>query len=267
MPGSDNDIQYNAGIRIEASSSRGVGNMQKTATDCGEINWDVNPEGVVAANPGSTLRNRTSPASYWFKETGTGNTGWVQVTTGTASDLYQTPYIVDAAGGPGSDYTSIQDAIDQAAIDNPSGTSYIFVRPGTYSDNLTITTGDDLVISSIVSGDATGNLVRTIISGTVTQDDGVVQWSNLQISGTQTITSLANCRYYFCRLNNVTLSNSSGGAFFNQCTGGTYTTNAVPRFYRCQSPTFNVQSLTCLISYCFNVGTVTMSGSGNFQAA
>lgn len=36
------------------------------------------PEGVETADPGYTYYN-TTDGSYWVKETGTGNTGWVQL--------------------------------------------------------------------------------------------------------------------------------------------------------------------------------------------
>lgn len=35
------------------------------------------PEGVVTANPGSTYVDTTGH-TFWLKESGTGNTGWVQ---------------------------------------------------------------------------------------------------------------------------------------------------------------------------------------------
>lgn len=36
------------------------------------------PEGVVTADPGTTYY-ATGTATFWVKETGTGNTGWVQL--------------------------------------------------------------------------------------------------------------------------------------------------------------------------------------------
>jgi len=38
------------------------------------------PEGVTAASPGTTYYN-TTDGSFWVKETGVGNTGWVQLIT------------------------------------------------------------------------------------------------------------------------------------------------------------------------------------------
>lgn len=36
------------------------------------------PEGVVTADPGSTYLN-TSDGSFWVKQTGSGNTGWLEL--------------------------------------------------------------------------------------------------------------------------------------------------------------------------------------------
>lgn len=38
----------------------------------------VNPEGVVVASPGATYRN-TANDTFWSKDTGTGNTGCIQL--------------------------------------------------------------------------------------------------------------------------------------------------------------------------------------------
>lgn len=35
------------------------------------------PEGIVTAPPGSIFKDTDDPSSYYLKETGTGNTGWV----------------------------------------------------------------------------------------------------------------------------------------------------------------------------------------------
>lgn len=38
----------------------------------------VNPEGVVTADPGTSYYN-TANATFWYKATGSGNTGWVHL--------------------------------------------------------------------------------------------------------------------------------------------------------------------------------------------
>lgn len=37
------------------------------------------PEGVVTAGPGRLYWKSDAPKSLWIKETGTGNTGWVEI--------------------------------------------------------------------------------------------------------------------------------------------------------------------------------------------
>ena len=49
------------------------------ATGTGDLIGNGSPEGVVVASTGSTYRNRLGGAgnTIFFKESGTGNTGWV----------------------------------------------------------------------------------------------------------------------------------------------------------------------------------------------
>lgn len=58
---------------------------------------EVSPEGVITAPPGSFAQVRYPSANandgLWLKATGTGNTGWSQVATGTGSGSLQTAYV------------------------------------------------------------------------------------------------------------------------------------------------------------------------------
>lgn len=82
MAGFDNDVLYATGERLEASAAQDISLMQKTNT-VSRINSTGSPEGVVAANPSSLYHDRTS-GLFYYKLTGTGNTGWVQVNLATA---------------------------------------------------------------------------------------------------------------------------------------------------------------------------------------
>ena len=82
MPGSDNNVQYSQGYRLEASSAQDIMLMQKTATDVSIINGTGSPEGAVSANPSSEFHDRVS-GNVWTKQTGTGNTGWVMGGSGS----------------------------------------------------------------------------------------------------------------------------------------------------------------------------------------
>lgn len=82
MPGSDNNVQYSQGYRLEPSSAEDVLLMQETSS-VSEISGTGSPEGAISANPSSVFHDRTA-GNIWLKQTGTGNTGWVQVSTGSA---------------------------------------------------------------------------------------------------------------------------------------------------------------------------------------
>lgn len=78
MAGFDNDVMYSRGVRLEASTSQDIFLMQQTATDVSRINFTGNPNGSVAANPSSFSHDPVS-GNVYFKQTGTGNTGWVLI--------------------------------------------------------------------------------------------------------------------------------------------------------------------------------------------
>lgn len=81
MPGSDNNIQYAGGYRLEESSAESIFLMQKRATGVSCINYSGNPEGAVSANPASILYDR-STGNIYRKASGTGVTGWLIIGSG-----------------------------------------------------------------------------------------------------------------------------------------------------------------------------------------
>jgi len=104
MPGSNNKVQFANGYRLERSAAEEWQIMQKTATDVSCVNNAGNPEGVVPANMGSLCHDMTNGDLY-VKKTGTGNTGWLLISTGgapaTDSFAMQTgisPVVPTAAG-------------------------------------------------------------------------------------------------------------------------------------------------------------------------
>lgn len=44
----------------------------------GMLSGSGSPEGVVTADPDTWYRDTDAPGALWIKETGTGNTGWVE---------------------------------------------------------------------------------------------------------------------------------------------------------------------------------------------
>lgn len=86
MAGIDNDINFGQGYRLEDTPSSKYPLMQENATDVGQYNNAGSPEGVISANPGSLCHDRTNGVLY-YKNTGTGNTGWVLIPNGSTVGL------------------------------------------------------------------------------------------------------------------------------------------------------------------------------------
>lgn len=114
MAGSDNNVQFNVGVRLEPSNAFSQSIMQKTANDIGLMNVSGDPEGVVPANPGSKAFDRSSGCEY-IKVTGTGVTGWERIQSGeTVATTYQSDSgsaqaagnILNLSGGTGIDTTA-----------------------------------------------------------------------------------------------------------------------------------------------------------------
>jgi hypothetical protein len=76
MPGSNNNVQYSKGYRLELSGAQEAYLAQKAADDISILNVDGEPNGVVEANIGSIGFDSTN-GDWWRKDSGTGNTGWV----------------------------------------------------------------------------------------------------------------------------------------------------------------------------------------------
>ena len=134
MAGFENDVMYAIGDRLEPSTAQAIAIMQNGSSDVSRINTIGSPEGVVAANP-SSLDHDPSTGQVYIKRSGVGNTGWLPIST-NSQDLHTAKFIVSATGtvGTGANYSTIADAI----FDASSGDT-IFIMPGTYTENLTIT--------------------------------------------------------------------------------------------------------------------------------
>lgn len=82
MAGIDNSVVNGIGLRIDPSTATALTIMQDEADGVGFLNVDGDPEGNEAANPASLAMDRTNGALY-LKVSGTGNTGWEQIESGT----------------------------------------------------------------------------------------------------------------------------------------------------------------------------------------
>jgi hypothetical protein len=82
MAGINNNVPFGNGYRLEPSGAREFQLMQQASTNVGTYNVTGSPEGVVPANPSSLCHDPVSGILY-RKNSGTGNTGWVVVGSGS----------------------------------------------------------------------------------------------------------------------------------------------------------------------------------------
>jgi len=78
MAGFDNEVVDVLGIRLRPSTPQAIGLMQASADEVGFVNYVGDPEGNVAANPGSLCQDPADGQIY-YKKSGTGNTGWSRI--------------------------------------------------------------------------------------------------------------------------------------------------------------------------------------------
>lgn len=128
MAGIENSIGFGEGFKIQPSSATSIANMQKTANDISNINHTGNPEGSVSANPGSVVHD-PSAGQFYLKTTGTGNTGWFPIPSGTF-----TQHDVLIAGAA----NSISSVTPSATVGNPFVSNGVGADPS-YSATPTVT--------------------------------------------------------------------------------------------------------------------------------
>lgn len=95
---------------------------------------------------------------------------WTMLQSATPTDeLYITPYIVDVNGNPGSAFTTIQSAIDQAVADGAdlNNPRIIYIRLGTYVENLQIPAG--IKLQSLGTNRSLGTHVMVMGNHTITE--------------------------------------------------------------------------------------------------
>lgn len=302
MAGSDNNINFGDGVRLEPSDARGHSIMQKSGDDIGLMNVSGDPEGVVPANPGSKAFDRSSGCEY-IKVTGTGVTGWERIQSGeTVATTYQSDSgsaqaagnILNLSGGTGIDTTAagstvtfnfdetevpaiatsyetqsgtavpvnnvlqvdgVQETLtrgsgDTVSVFSPRLAKYvvdpttdlgthttiasaiaaasagetIFIRPGTYTENLTIKDGINLgaVIGSATNGNVTieGKLtfsgaVTSTFSGIkfITNGDNIISATGSGANQSQFI----DCVFFYDDADAISVNNSSASLSFVNC--------------------------------------------------
>lgn len=154
---------------------------------------------------------------------GAGNT--ITVTNTASTDLHTARYIVSAGGSAdGANYTTISSAI--AAAVSAGGSQTIFIQPGTYTENLTLSPGINLCAFTCdaftpnvqIVGKLTMTATGTVsISGINLKTNGDYV---LQVTGSNAITiNLVNCYLSITNANAINCTNSSAGLNMYYCRG------------------------------------------------
>ena len=266
MAGIQNNIEFAGGFKLQASSSRDISDMQILSTDVSNVNHVGSPEGVVSANPSSLCHDPVS-GNIYMKQTGTGNTGW-KLITNAGIDLYESPYIVDASGGPGSSFTTIQAAVTQAIADGATTTARnICIRPGTYSENITITTANSKFNFIGITG-SDGNATSLIPnwSGTLEINSSLARASvsNLNLT-TLTLTSAIETTATNCQISTANISSSLFTSNYCRIITANASSSSTMQFSQSYVITaLNVSAGTVQFynGYCLSVA---LSGSGSFN--
>ena len=84
MAGIQNTILFSQGEKLQVSTSEDITGMQTLSTDISRVNYTGNPEGNISANPSSLCHDPVS-GNIYYKQTGTGNTGWIPIPSGMQS--------------------------------------------------------------------------------------------------------------------------------------------------------------------------------------
>lgn len=95
MPGWNNGVSFGNAFQIQSSASEDIDLAQRGSADNVSIlNYSGNPEGLVSANPSSLSHDRTNGDIY-YKQSGTGNTGWLKLNSGAIPDPTTTAFLFD----------------------------------------------------------------------------------------------------------------------------------------------------------------------------
>ena len=214
--GIENKIIFSQGEKLFPSTATDISNMQETATDVSRVNFTGDPNGNVAANPSSLCHDPVS-GNVYFKQTGTGNTGWIQI-----ADLHTARFIVGDTSN-GANYTTIASAITAAS----SGDS-IFIQDGTYTENLSV--GKNLNFFSF-SPELRSDNQNAIFVGKIT-----VSGSNLKVgffgfkfttnsdnsfllSGSGSSITTQNCYFNATNANSISGTGTDSNFYVTACSG------------------------------------------------
>lgn len=272
MAGSKNNTHYSEGYNLLPTSAAAITLMQMETDATQWINVDGDPEGNEAANPGSIAQDRTNGALY-LKVTGTGNTGWQQIpsgadvpesfvtdsgiatpSAGVLNILTQGESETNASGNTvnvfaprtakfivdATQYNGTHQTIT-AAIAAASSGDTIFIRPGTYTENLTLKAGVSLSAFDCdgIRGDTNGSTTYypnvKIVGKLSASFTGLVNISGIALQTNSdyaveiTGAVATNLNLFNCFLNGsnnsvINCTTSAGKLNFFNCTGNLETT-------------------------------------------
>ncbi len=120
---------------------------------------NISQAGIVAFDGTATFTGRTITAGTGITITnGNGVSGNPVINANISTDLHTARFIVSAGGASdGANYTTIASAI--AAAVGATGNQTVFIQPGTYIENLTLSPGIDLTAYGCDSSlNGTGNV-------------------------------------------------------------------------------------------------------------
>lgn len=226
---------------------------------------NINDAGYVVHDGSGIFYGRTFQAGVGISLTNADGIAGNTTISSTASltDLHTARYIVASSTlGTGANYTSIAAAI--TAAQGSGVPSTIFIQPGTYTENLTITDGINL---TAFTGDANSPTV-TIIGKITMTTAGSVSISNIRLQTNSdfflAVTGSAASNVYLiaCYLNcsnntgiSFTSSSGSSGITVYNCSGNLGTTG-IKLFANTSSGTTNM-----LFSIIFNTGLSTTAST------
>lgn len=203
MSGFDNEVVVSLGERLEPSTAQAIMLMQGTSNDVSRVNYVGNPNGAVSANPSSLSHDPVS-GNVYIKSTGTGNTGWDQITQGTPTPVGSLAYFANANGDAylGGNWLRCQGQILNQA-DYPVLFSRIGFVNGPFTVFSTTTTFTAQTLQDLLY-DGT-RYVASGNNGTIGTSTNGVSWSNVVTGQTANFTSLAydGTKYYASGGSNV----------------------------------------------------------------
>lgn len=239
--------------------------------------------GSIVANNFPTDDGTAIPSLGVLKILGSSSTDYTQSGLVTHSDgtsneiylenrLYTTKFVVDATTTVGSrgSYSTIQSAITAAASATPA---VVYIRPGTYTENLTMSPGVSLVAASTVQASSTVTIVgkMTFTSAGTYLLNNINFQTNSDYIVEMTGSAALSVRFSGCTLTgtnntliNFTNSSASSGLSFYNCVTDLQTTG-ITQFIFSGSGNITFDKCTCNNSGSTTTSTTHSGGVVNIK--